>query len=247
MIIKRPDGRFWEIDLLRGIAIILMIIFHFIYDLNHLKIIYYKLWEGPFDYASKSIAAVFFILVGISLTINYNRNIGKSSVSYIRRKFATRGLKLLFLGFIITGVSWFIIPERFVIFGVLHCIGVSVILAIPFIPYVLPNIIIGGLLVSFGFILDYLTFSFNFLIPLGFVPPRYFSIDYFPLFPWFGVILIGLAFGNYFYPNGQRRFQFIFNQTKGISKKICFIGRHSLPIYFIHQPILFAFIFLVLM
>lgn len=247
MIIKRSDGRFWEIDLLRGIAIILMLIFHFIYDLNHLKIIYYKLWEGPFDYASKSIAAVFFILVGISLTISYNKTVGNLSLSDIRRKFAIRGLKLLFLGFIITGVSWLIIPERFVIFGVLHCIGISIILTIPFISYCKLNVIIGGLLVSFGFILDYLTFGFSWLIPLGFVPPRYFSIDYFPLFPWFGVILIGLALGNYLYPGGQRRFQFSIDQVEGMPKRICFIGRHSLPIYFIHQPILFAIIFLILM
>lgn len=247
MMLKKPDGRFWEIDLLRGIAIILMIIFHFIYDLNHLKIIYYKLWEGPFDYISKSIAAVFFILVGISLTISYNKNKDNISVSDIRRKFALRGLKLFFLGLIITGVSWVIIPERFVIFGVLHCIGISIVLAVPFISYKISNIFIGGLLVVFGFILDHLTFDFSWLIPLGFVPPRYLSIDYFPLLPWFGVVLVGLALGNYLYPDGQRRFQFKIDPGEGISKRICFIGRHSLHVYFLHQPILFAFIFLVLM
>lgn len=246
MNMKKSDGRFWEIDLLRGIAIILMVIFHFFYDLNHLKIIYYKLWEGPFDYASKIVAAIFFLLVGLSLTINYNKNRDKISASDIRRKFGIRGLKLLFFGFIITVISWVIIPERFVIFGVLHCIGISIILAIPFISYIIPNILIGSILVTLGLILDYVTFDFSWFIPLGFLPPRYFSIDYFPLFPWFGVILVGLALGNYLYPAGQRRFQFKTEQVEGMSKNICFIGRHSLPIYFLHQPIIFVFIFLAL-
>ncbi|HMA82892.1 MAG TPA: heparan-alpha-glucosaminide N-acetyltransferase domain-containing protein, partial [Candidatus Thermoplasmatota archaeon] len=52
MRLKKADGRLWEIDFIRGIAIILMIAFHFIYDLNHYKIIYYKLWTGPFAIAA---------------------------------------------------------------------------------------------------------------------------------------------------------------------------------------------------
>ena len=129
MIIKKPEGRYWEIDFLRGFAIILMVQFHFIYDLNHIRIIYYKLWEGPFDFASKVVASVFCLLVGISLTISYNKTRNTQSISQIRMRIFYRGVKLILLGMIITAISWIIIPSRFVIFGVLHSIGISIILS----------------------------------------------------------------------------------------------------------------------
>jgi uncharacterized membrane protein len=86
----------------------------------------------------------------------------------------------------------------------------------------------------------------NWLIPIGFVPPKFFSIDFFPLFPWFGIVLIGIGLGHYLYPDGKRRFQIPIDDQKEIIKNICFLGRHSLYIYFLHQPILFAIIFFIL-
>ncbi|MDG6218458.1 MAG: heparan-alpha-glucosaminide N-acetyltransferase [Candidatus Thermoplasmatota archaeon] len=247
MILKKPDGRFLELDLLRGFAIILMVIFHFIYDLNHVGVIYYRLWEGPFDYTSKSIASIFFLLVGISLTITYNKAKNKAAVSQVYKRLMIRGAKLLSFGLIITIVSYLVIPERFVIFGVLHCIGVSVILAIPFLRYKVPNIVLGVVLILAGLYLRIVTFEHSLLIPIGFIPSRYVSIDFFPLLPWFGVILLGLALGNYLYPDAQRRFHLDLDPNGRLSKKLCFLGRHSLHVYFIHQPVLFAFIFLLLL
>lgn len=238
MILKQADGRLWEIDFLRGIAIILMIIFHFIYDLNHFSIIYYRLWEGPFAYTSSIIASVFVVLVGISLTINYNKKKNKMALKEIKKQWIIRGLKLFSLGLLITAISFIIIPERFVIFGILHCIGLSIIFSIPFINYTWQNLIIGSILISSGLYLRVLTFDFSYLIPLGFLPPKYYTIDYFPLLPWFGVVLIGISLGHLLYPEGQRRFHLTDHPMKGLSQNICFIGRHSLHIYFLHQPVL---------
>ena len=244
MIKKTAEDRFWEIDFLRGTAIILMIIFHFIYDLNHLKIIYYKLWEGPCAITAKIVASFFLFLVGISLTISFNKSKQHSSLLEIRHKLIIRAGKLLFIGILITIISWILIPERFVIFGILHCIGVSIILSIPFLPYIIPNVLIGITLIISGIYLQYFTVDFPWLIPLGFVPPNYFYIDFFPLLPWFGVVLVGIALGNYLYPQGQRRYHMNYT-LQSTSKRICFIGRHSLPIYVLHQPVLFGFIYLI--
>lgn len=244
---NNTNGRFWEIDFLRGNAIILMILFHFIYDLNHFSVIYYKLWKGPFAYAASITASIFIILVGISLTISYNKRKKHFSLSTIRLQFLKRGLKLFGLGLIITIISWIIIPERFVIFGILHCIGVCIMLSIPFIAYTRLNLIIGGVLIALGLYLRLFTFGFSWLLPFGFLPAKYFTIDYFPLLPWFGVVLVGIAFGNFFYPEGKRRFHLKDKSTIGISQRICFIGRYSLPIYFIHQPILVGLIYLFLL
>lgn len=246
MELKQPDCRLWEIDFLRGFAIILMIIFHFIYDLNHFSIIQYTLWKGPFAYAGSITASIFVVLVGVSLTINYNKKKTRYPLNKIRFTLMKRGVKLLFLGFLITLISYVIIPERFVIFGILHCIGISIILSTPFLTFTKINLVLGSLFIVAGLYLRIFTFVFPWLLPFGFLPPKYFTIDYFPLLPWFGVILLGIAIGNIFYPNGQRRYYLEENTSVGISKNICFVGRHSLPIYILHQPILISVILLVL-
>lgn len=247
MISKNAEGRLWEIDFLRGIAIILMIIFHFIYDLNHFSVIYYKLWIGPFAYASSIIASVFVILVGISLTIYYNKKNQHFSIQQIRLQLVKRGVKIFSLGMLITVVSYIIIPERFVIFGILHCIGVCIILSLPFLKYTWQNLSLGSMIIIFGLYLRLFTFDFSWLLPFGFLPPKYFTIDYFPLLPWFGAILVGIALGNVLYPKGQRSIHLPDHSSVGIFQKICFMGRHSLHIYFIHQPILISLIFLYLL
>lgn len=246
MRMKNTEGRLWEIDFLRGIAIILMIIFHFIYDLNHFSITHYRLWIGPFAYTSSIIASVFVILVGISLTIFLNRKKEDVPIKQIRLQLIKRGMKIFSLGLLITVVSYLIIPERFVIFGILHCIGVCIMLSIPFLRYTWQNFLLGSLIIIFGLYLRLFTFDFSYLLPFGFLPPKYFTIDYFPLLPWFGAVLMGIALGNILYPNGQRRIHLPDHSSVGILQKICFMGRHSLHIYFIHQPVLVSFIFLYL-
>jgi uncharacterized membrane protein len=247
MIVKKRDGRLWEIDLIRGIAIILMVVFHFLYDLNHFSITRLNLYNGVFSYISSITASIFVFIAGISLTISYNRSKLKQEISKIKIRFVKRGIKLLFLGFVITILSWLYIPERFVIFGILHCIGISIILSIPFIKKTYSNILFGSILIISGIILRTMTFDFNWLIPFGFLPPKYFYIDYFPILPWFGLVLIGISFGNLFYPNANRRFHLKDRSNGYFSEKICFIGRHSLHIYFIHQPILVSLIFIFLL
>jgi uncharacterized membrane protein len=145
---------------------------------------------------------------------------------------------------IITIISFVIIPERFVIFGVLHCIGTSIILSIPFIKYRELNIMIGSVCILLGFYLSFLTVHFTWLLPFGLIPAKYYSIDFFPLLPWFGVVLMGISIGHYLYPEAQRGIQFSINAEKKVLKSICFLGRHSLHVYFLHQPVLFLLIFL---
>ena len=247
MLIKKADGRFWEIDLIRGVAIILMIFFHILYDLNHYSITKIRLYTGPISYIAYLSASIFIIIVGISLTISHS----KSNINLLKnemlKKFIKRGIIIFILGMIITGVSYIYIPERYVIFGILHFIGISIILSIPFIYYKKANLILGLLFIIIGIYLKTLKFDFNLLIPLGFVPNRFFTIDYFPIFPWFGVVLFGIAIGNYIYPNSKRIFSMIDYSYNPIIKALCFLGRHSLLIYFLHQPILIGLLFLLIL
>jgi uncharacterized membrane protein len=147
---------------------------------------------------------------------------------------------------IISIITLIYIPDRFIIFGILHFIGISIILSIPFIHFQKTNIILGFILILCGIYLRTMTFNFNWLIPLGFLPHRFSTIDYFPILPWFGIALIGMAIGNIFYPNGNRLYNFKDRSSNRIIKILCFLGRHSLIIYFLHQPILVLLIFILL-
>lgn len=236
--------RFWEIDFLRGIAVIMMIIFHFLYDLNYFDIYKINLNSAYFQIYIYTGASFFILLVGVSLSLNYTRLNKEKSEKELHFRYLKRGLIIFVLGMFITLVSWIYLGEGFVIFGALHCIGISIMLAYSFLKFRYINLFIGIILIILGIILRNMTFDFSWLVWLGFIPSAFYTIDYFPLLPWFGVVLIGIFLGNSLYPNNKR----VFN-LKNLSKfkairYICILGQNSLIIYFIHQPIMLTIIYL---
>jgi len=241
---NKQYNRFWEIDFLRGIAIVMMVIYHILFDLNFFDVYSINLHSIPFRLFLYPIGTTFLLLVGISLTLSYERAKGKISEKKLLIKFLFRGLEIFGFGIIITIITWILIPEKFIIFGVLHCIGISIILAYPFLQIRIPNLLIGIVFVILGIDLRTMVFDFNFLVWLGFVPSEFSTIDYFPLLPWFGVVLIGIFIGKTLYPNHARKFELPdLSRYKSINF-FCFLGKHSLVIYLIHQPILLGIIYL---
>ena len=246
MIVRNKKDRFWEIDFLRGFAIILMIFFHILYDLNFFSITNFRIYSGILLYIARLSASIFVVLVGISLSISYSRVENRLKTNDIIMKFIKRGLKTLILGVVISVITWFYIPRGFVVFGILHFIGLSIILSLIFIRYRYINIIFGSFFIIVGLYLKTLTFNFNILIPLGFIPNNFWTIDYFPLFPWFGIILIGISIGNLIYPNFKRKYEIKDLSKNLFVKSFCFLGRNSLFIYFLHQPIIIGLIMIFL-
>ena len=245
-MVKKDFKRFWEIDLLRGIAVILMIVFHFLYDLDYLNVYELDLYSGYLLIFVHLIGTVFFLLVGISLTLSYSRVKDILTKKELKIKYIKRGLKIFGLGLLITLVTWIYLNEGFVVFGVLHCIGVSIILAYIFIHFRIINLLFGCVLILIGIILKHFSFNFQYLVWLGFKPNQFYSVDYFPLLPWFGVVLIGIFLGNMLYQENKRMFKLSnFSELK-IIKFFCFLGTHSLIIYFLNQPILLSIIYLFL-
>lgn len=236
--------RFWEIDLLRGVAIIMMIVYHIIYDLNYFNIVKIEMKSPLVLLFLYPIGTLFLLLVGISLTLSYSRVKERFTKRELRIKFLLRGLKIFGLGLVITLVSWLVVPEAFIVFGILHCIGICIILAFPFLHLQSKNLPIGVVLIGIGVYLKTLTFNFYWLVWLGFIPVGFFSIDYFPLLPWFGVVLIGIFVGSMLYPNHERSFKLKDLSNYLPVRFLGFLGRHSLVIYLIHQPIILGLIFL---
>lgn len=239
--------RFWEIDVLRGIGIIMMIVFHFLYDLNYFGIYKLSLYSGYFLIYAYIGGIIFFSLVGISLTLSYSRVKDTLAKRELRLKYLLRGLKIFGLGMVITLTTWIYLKEGFVVFGALHCIGISIILAYPFLQLRYQNLVIGIVLILAGILLKNLTFDFYWLIWLGFKSSQFYTVDYYPLLPWLGVVLIGIFLGNSLYQNHKRRH--VLKDLSGYRsvRFFCFLGRYSLIIYFMHQPILIAVIRLFLL
>jgi uncharacterized membrane protein len=236
----RATGRFWEVDSLRGVAIIMMVIFHMMWDLRAFAEYYIVLHEGFWFYFQRTTATLFISLAGVSLVLSYNRAKARAKDGHdqgLFRKFFLRGLRIFAVGMAITVVVSVSRIGR-IDFGVLHLIGFSIMVAYPFLRYRLLNLALGAGLVVLGQYFQTLQVESLWLVWLGIEPENYYFLDYFPVVPWFGVLLIGIFVGNTLYGDYRRRF-FLPDWSGFFPLTLLqFLGRHSLLIYVIHQPIL---------
>jgi uncharacterized membrane protein len=242
---KTSSERFWEIDTLRGIAILMMITYHVIFDLNYFEFTSTDLNSLPVILFLYPVSTSFLLLVGISLTLSYSRVEHTLSKNQLRIKYFKRGSSIFGLGLLITLVTWIYPHNGFIVFGVLHCIGLSILLAYPFIRSRLSSLLVGVICIGIGVVLMIsVTVDFPWLLWLGFVPAQFYTLDYFPLLPWFGVVLIGIFLGNSLYQNNTRSFRLKDYSGFIIARLFCFLGRHSLIIYLLHQLIIVGILYL---
>jgi uncharacterized membrane protein len=231
--------RYWEIDVLRGIAVIAMILYHFSYDLAYFGLFDVGFFRSGIGLnAARLIGGSFIFLAGLSLTLSYSRALARAPGRSLFPKYLARGLRIFSYGLAITFLTWIFLPNEMIVFGILHLIGVSIILAYPFLNLKLPNVVLGIVCIAFSMFLRGFDVDTPWLVWLG-IDPTFFMLDYWPIFPWFGVMLLGVAAGNVFY--GDRR-----KQTTGATQRLqvirslAFLGSHSLTVYLAHQPILLA-------
>jgi uncharacterized membrane protein len=210
------------LDLMRGIAIIMMIAFHFIYDLNSFgfsDIPLYTHWAGI---AWRCLIVFLFLsAVGISLVIAHSKGIKF-------KKFLKRLLYLGIAALFVSAGTYVMFPDGWVYFGILHLIWFSTIIAISFVNLPKTSLLIAALILI-GTIFDQPNLSFiSYLLepylPLG-------SVDYYPLFPWLSFVFIGIYLGHN--PYYQKIFIFRLNWLE-------VIGKHALIIYLTHQIVLFS-------
>jgi len=210
------------LDLMRGIAIIMMIAFHFIWDLNAqfefnknpLETVVGEVWRYL-------IVFLFLSAVGISLVITHSKQL-------ILTKFFKR---LAFLGAAVITISastYFIYPEFWIYFGILHLIWVSSVIAIFFVNRPLMSLLIAALIIISS-IFDQPSLSFIYFFFKPYLPSA--SLDFYPLFPWLSFVFIGIYLGHY--PYYQKIFTLRLNWLE-------VMGKHALIIYLTHQIVLFS-------
>lgn len=224
--------RIWELDALRGVCIAAMVLVHLIYDLASLS---YLVLPGWFRILQNWGGVVFFLISGISATRS--------------RRSLRRGIIVFSCGMAITLCTAAMVlltgsPRDIIIrFGVLHCLGLCMILWQLFRRLSSPALLFIALIsVTTGFLLPRIPVQTELFFWLGLTPPGFSSPDYFPLLPFLGFFLLGSVSGRKLYPNGQSLLPAASGRTISF---LVFCGRHSLIIYLVHQPLLLLIFWLI--
>jgi len=242
------NQRFWEVDSVRGIAIVMMIAYHSLFDLSYFNVLDLDVTSGLFWYFARITAATFIFLVGVSLKLSHSRaeklNLYSSDREFFM-KYLKRGLKIFAWGLGITVMTWIFIRADFIMFGVLHFIGVAIILSYPFLKRRYTNLVVGILCLAAGIYLQTVYFDFSWFMWLGFVPSTIHTVDYFPLLPWLGVVLLGTFAGEVLYRGYRRNFHLPDLSRTCPVRMTGVLGRHSLLIYLVHQPILILILYFI--
>jgi uncharacterized membrane protein len=229
-------ARYWEIDALRGTAVVMMVIFHTVFALDFFGAVAMDLVQGSWRLFALSTATLFIAIAGVSLSVSSARAARVLDRRGVAAKNLQRGAGLFLAGMGITLVTWLLLPGEFVLFGVLHCIGLSIALSPLFLGLGRANLLAGGLLILLAPLAGRVEGPLA-LAWLGIHPAGFASLDYVPLIPWFGVFLLGSGLGASLYPGGERGFP-AREVEPAPARPLTLLGRHSLVIYLVHVPVL---------
>jgi uncharacterized membrane protein len=224
------------VDALRGLAIVNMIAFHLGWDLDYLGVLRSLLYNRAWIWYGRCIATTFIVLLGVSAVLSYHRS--REPRRFL--KTLRRGAVLLGCGLAISLVTYLFMGSGYVVFGILHMLGVSTVVAYPFAPYRRRylGLAAGLALIGAGLYANRQLSTSFWLLPLGVPQIGRAMADYYPVLPWTGVALIGTYVGHVLYPHGVRRFALPDGSGLPVLRQLAFLGRHSLLIYLVHQPLL---------
>lgn len=240
---REPKQRLHLLDALRGFLLINMIAYHGLWDLVYLFGLRAPWYVGLPGYLwQQSICWTFLLLSGFCWCFS--------------RSPLKRGLLVFAGGAAVSLVTVLFMPENRVLFGVLTCIGSSMLLMIPAEKLLRKVSAPAGLALSMGlFVLlrncpsGNLGFEGLVLAELprwlyrsdltayfGFPGPGFYSTDYFPLIPWFFLFGAGYFLNRLLTEWGLTEKLF----ARGRFPVLNWVGRNSLLIYMLHQPVLYG-------
>ena len=236
-------GRYNEVDILKGIAVVCMVIFHIVYFPSQYGYKEFKDDTKTLLLIAKIAQVIFITCVGVNMYISYHnsKEKGESKEEY-RKKQLKRILVLAVCALCMTLFSYYVFGEdKFIKFGILHFISFSSLLLFMFVGQ--PKVIISLLVfVTALFTLKNMNPSLflNVNPKIAFISGFYSkwnAIDHFPLVPWLILICFGILVGDVFLkykPQIDKQYSKIFTPLQEIGKK-------SLEIYMVHWIVLYIF------
>ena len=224
--------RIWELDALRGICVLGMLLVHLIYDLTEMYGLLDWEYSPLFDFI-KNYGGILFVLIS-GLCASFSANHLK------------RGLTVLGCGILCTLVTLALVLFGFsnsgtvIWFGVLHCLGVCMLLwqflrRLPswaLIALGLPMAVAGHIVFNLYLV------NHPWFILFGITPKWFVTPDYFPLLPHLGYYLLGAFLGRTLYKNRVSLFPKV--RPNPLLRFLQGCGKYSLPIYLVHQPLFMA-------
>jgi len=236
---KQNSSRYVVIDQARGFAIVLMFIYHFFFDLNEFRFIDTNFYDSPFwNNFRLIIVSLFLTLVGISLILATRKGLNF-------KRFNQRLLFILIGAAIVSVSSYVTFPRSFIYFGILHFIAVASLLGILFVRFYTANLLLGILIIVTALLFSHPLFNPGWLNWIGLATVKPVTEDYVPLFPWFGVVLIGMFLGKAIFIHGHLSRVTTIQLGNMPGKILSFLGKHSLIAYLLHQPVFFGLLWVI--
>lgn len=229
--------RFVFVDATRGAAIAGVVLFHLVWDLEFTGFVsgfaFHPVWLA----FGRVLAGTFMFLAGFSLMLAHGRK-------FRAQAFIKRITTISLFAVTVSVASYFLFPEAFVYYGILHAIAVSSVVGLAFLKLPAFVVIVAGLAVmALPSFISLSALDTRWLAWIGFAQSPASSIDFVPVFPWLGLTLLGVASAKTFVrtkyvqrpPEAQKK-------SGCLTRSLVWMGRHSLVIYLLHQPILLAMI-----
>ena len=232
----RTSARVAAVDALRGVAIVAMIAYHFSFDLRLFGVARLDFEGDPFWLAARAaIVSTFVGLVGVSLVLA--RHAGVAAAQRWKRTATIAACALA-----VSVASWLAFPTRYIWVGILHCIAVASVVAWPFTRRPRIALACGAAVIVAGLGATHPAFDSRARAWIGFTTHKPAPEDYVPLFPWLGVALVGGAAGAALVRRSFAPLAFLARAPRALA----WLGRHSLAVYMVHQPILIGALALLL-
>ena len=240
---KDLSSRVHLIDEVRGFAIICMVFYHAMFDLVVIFGVDFPIFTSSLmqDVLQPLFAGLFIFISG--------------TAGHYSRSNLKRGAVCFGFGLILTAVTALFMPDELILFGILHFLGIAMMLFPPLkklAAHVPPLAGVGiglllfwlfsdvpngaiGLPSLFSFCLPSFFYSTAFLFPIGLPGAGFFSSDYFPIFPWIFVFFAGVSFGRIVKANRCPQWFY-----KMHCRFLAFVGRHTIVVYLLHQPVCYG-------
>lgn len=208
-----------------------MVMVHLVYDLTELYGILPRPKAGIYGLLLNWGGVVFFLISGICATLS--------------SRCVRRGIIVFGCGMGITAITYLTSRNLAVYFGVLHCLGLCMMLWPIFRKFSTgPLAVAAAVSIGLGLLFQQLRVSTSKLFWLGLTTPFFSSADFFPLFPFLGFFLLGTVLGRLLYPK-KRTLLPKADPRRPLLRFLQICGRHSLPIYLLHQPVILGILELI--